>query len=272
MTFVFVMGCILLLAQHISNHNNKPALFVLGAIFIPAILMSFFSAYHESRYIFHLYPLVVIVFAVSLIKILSLIPAWQYIYSQQTNLKQFLIITLVVTTILIISQDANPLYAWYIGNRTYQSARDPTRSIISWKPYATFHQDHESPSLYIKQRLLPGDQIVVLGPSYMLAVYHFYIGEVDYILEPSKGTLSYGKFKGSRIIDYATGSEILHGPQRLKELIANKSGGLWLLGDRILLSQEGIYYSKWEQEYLRSLLEGLDYVGGDGKTFAVKLK
>jgi hypothetical protein len=173
---------------------------------------------------------------------------------------------------LFISQDANPVDAWSVGNRTYQSTRDPIRSVINWKLYAGFHQDHKSPSLYVRERLAPGDQVVALGLVYMVTVYHFYVGQVHYAVGgPMEYFRDHRVAKEGKIVAYMTGSEILESLPRVKEIIEGESGGgIWLLGDRILLSHPS--YSKALKEYLLSLARDPDYVGLDGQTFAVKVR
>jgi hypothetical protein len=93
---------------------------------------------------------------------------------------------------------------------------------------------------------------------------------VDYTVEPLDYSLDHGKLKGGKIIHHLTGSEILTDLQELKELIEKSPGGIWFLGDRLLLN-EG-YYSMPMEEHLRSLVGDPDYVGRDGQTFAVKVR
>jgi hypothetical protein len=115
MAAVLALGSILLLRRLISDRNDTVPLFVLGAIFFPVVLTSFFQSYAESRYAFHLYPLIIIVFSMMSIKagvrILKLI-------SLQRRWVRRLATVAMLPAIFFISQDANPLYAWEVGNRT----------------------------------------------------------------------------------------------------------------------------------------------------------
>jgi hypothetical protein len=172
---------------------------------------------------------------------------------------------------LFISQDANPVNAWSVGNRTYQNTRDPIRSVINWKHYAGFHQDHKSPGLYVRERLAPGDRVVALGVAHMVAIYHFYVGQIQYAV--GNGFRHHRVLKEEKIVAYTTGSEILENLPRLKEIIDGESaGGIWLLGDRMLLVDDNTVYSKSMKKYLKSLAIAPDYLGVDGQTFAVKVR
>ena len=180
-----------------------------------------------------------------------------------------LIVVLLITTILFISRDANPTDAWSIGSRTYQSAKDPIRSVISWSFYAGYHQDYKGPSLYVKNTFSLGDKIIALGPLHMASLYYLYLGKVDYTVAPTpyKGLLKEGK-----IISYITGSEYISDVSKIRELINTYSGRIWLLGDDLLLSEQNSLYSKAVKNYLRSLTQNPDFVGADNHTFAVKIQ
>jgi Dolichyl-phosphate-mannose-protein mannosyltransferase len=271
LTIFFGLGSLLLLVRFLSDRSAQAPLFALGAIFIPAILVSFSRPhYMEARYIFHLYPLMVIVFAMIAAEagshLLKCVPI-------RGQLSRTVVAAAMVLGALFISQDANPGDAWSIGNRTYQSARDPIRSVINWKPYAEFHQDHKSPSLYVQERLVPGDRVLALGPPHMVAVYYFYIGRVDYAVGGPIDFRYHRTAKEGKIVTYMTGSEILESLPRVKEIIEGETGGaIWILGDHMLLVDDNPVYSKSVNEYLKSLVIAPDYLGMDGQTFAVKVR
>jgi hypothetical protein len=269
MTAVFAIGCLLLLTSFFSNPKRILPIFVLGAIFIPALMTSFFKSYHESRYIFHLYPLIVIVFSMVSIKAISYILT---ILPFKRKSAQVLISVTLIVTIFFFSQDANPFHAWSVGNRTYQSTRDRIRSVISWKPYAEFHQDHQSPSIFVKDHLSAKDKIVVIGPIHMIGLYHFYTGKVDYAVAPTRTPTYYSLSKKGKLINYVTGSEILGGLPGFKTFLENSSKGVWLIGDYLLLIDDNEFYSSMLKEYLRPLVKNPDFIGRDSRTFAVKMR
>ncbi len=281
-SIVFGLGSILLLARFIRNRNDQVPLFVLGAIFLPVVLTSFFFRSPSSRYFFHLYPLIVMVFSMIVIKagsrILRRLPLKrQWVQNFGTSA--------MFSAILFISQDANPFQAWNISNRTYQSSKDQIRGITNLMPYAGFHQDQKTPSLYVRERLSPGDRVVAFGPIFRLQVFHFYIGKVDYIVDLD---LTHAKSRGGKLINSVTGSEILNSLPKIKQILEESPGGVWILGDRMLLCEEKChgfvgcgdaligpcwhFYHQPVREYLRSLVHDPDYVGLDGQTFAVKVR
>ena len=174
---------------------------------------------------------------------------------------------------LFVSQDADPLSAWSISGRTYQSTKDPIRNVVNRKPYSGFHQDLKSPSLYVRERLAPGDQVMVVGLLHMLAIYHFYVGQVHYAIGGPSAFWYHRVVREGKIVASMSGSEIIESLPRVKEIIEGASGGgIWLLGDRILLMDNSPFNSKTMKEYLKSLAIAPDYLGVDGQTFAVKVR
>lgn len=268
MTIVFGVGIVLLMRRFLLGRPDQVPLLLIGGIFAPAVLASFVSSYFESRYFFYLYPLIVIVFAMAIIELLS--PFLKRFAGGRRGARSLAAIGLGVG-ILFFSQDANPLRAWNVSNRTYDSRKDPVRSVISWQLYADFHQDHEGPSSYARQHMGPDDTTVALGPIFMLPNYHFYVGTVDYAVVPVNQPDYYGRIRNGRMVNYVTGSELLAGLPGLQRTIDQATGPVWLLADRKLLLEENRFYSEPLKEFLRGPLQDPDYVGRDGQTIVKRI-
>jgi len=273
MTATLVVGSSVMFALYMRDRRNIEYIFLLGSLYIPAIFMSFFESYQESRYIFHFYPIVSVVFSWVIIKA-GLYVKSRFIsrrdYSWKSYSRRFMA-GLGLLVVLLISQDANPWRAWSVSERTYQSARDPYRSVLSWDPYAGFHQDHERPSQFVKERIKEEDKVVVIGIGYMESLYHFYIGRTDYFLtptdDPDVSTLV-DQQRGR--IHYITGSNIITGIAQLKALVQKHE--LWILGDRRIFRRDNRRYSEEMKDFLSSFVHEEDYIGRDGITFATKIR
>jgi hypothetical protein len=270
LTAIVAVGCIMLAVRFLSDRSDPVPLFILGAIFVAGVLPSFSrTLILEARYTFHLYPLIVMVFAFVVVEVGSAVLRR---LSAGGRLRP-VVVAVAMALVLFISQDANPVNAWSVGNRTYQSAKDPIRTIDNWKFYTRFHQDYKSPSFYVRERLTPGDRVIVLGPPHKTAIYYFYVGRVDYAVRGSIDLPSYTELREGKVIDYVTGCEVLKDLSDVKEIMeGHLEGGTWLLGDRMLLVEDNDFYSNQMKEYLRSLTRNLDYLGRDAQTFAVKVR
>jgi hypothetical protein len=269
LTILLFLGCSVLAARFISDRTAPAPLFALGALFVPIVLTSFLrNEFYEARYLFHLYPLMVVVFCMVVVEAGSRILG----RFQMRGYGQTLAVVVLSALTLFISQDANPADAWAIGDRTYRSAKDPIKGHVNWASYATFHQDHKTPSLYVRERLRPGDRVIAVGAPHMIAVYHYYVGRVDYSVAEKVENFQL-RLEDRRIVDRMTGSKVLDSLSRLSETLAGSPGeGIWLLCDRMLLAVDNHYLSRPMKEYLGSLTRDPDYVGLDGLTLAVKIR
>jgi hypothetical protein len=267
LTIVVAVGLAKLLLEHIKDRSAPMPIFVFGVLFLHVVLTSFFRAFFESRYIFHLYPLLVMIAAWVSLDVAA--RAWRAARVGGGILWAPAAVA-VGLLILLFLEDANPADAHAIGDRTYRSEKDPLRSVISWAPYAGFHQDRKTPSLYVRSHLEPGDKVVGIGPPHTIGVYHFYLEPLGYALGRS-GDRSYYREVGGKVVSWVTASEILEDPAAVESLRSKGRGVVWLLLDRLLLAEDNRYYPESAKDYLRSISEDPDYVGLDGQTIAVKL-
>jgi hypothetical protein len=231
------------------------------------VLTSFPPAFFESRYVFHLYPLLVMVAAWAIVEVTS--RAWRALRSGG-RARRAVAVAGLASLAFLVAEDANPLEAWAVGSRTHQSPKDPFRSVISWAAYAHFHQDQKTPSRHVLEHSRPGDRVIAMGPPHAIGVYHFYLDELDYALG-RPGDFSYYRRIEGKLVSWMTGSEILEGRAAIDAVLVGAPGAVWFLTDRPLLADSNTYYSEEIKEYVRSLVREPDYVGLDGETLVVKL-
>ncbi len=268
MAGVVAIGAVRLLVRFRADRTDPVPLLLVGGVGVPAVLASCFRAYSEIRYTFHLYPLIVLVFCAVAAETWS---GASRRWSPRSPWTRRLAALLAVATTLVISQDANPVAAWRVADRSYQSTRDPVRGVTNWRPYAGFHQDQEGPSRYVRDRRRPGDQVLALGPVHLLGNYHFYAGGVEYTLVPADAPYYYAVSTADRVVNYVTGSELVAGQAGIEALVAEYAGRLWILGDRKLLAEDNAFYSEPLKETLRRLVGDPEYLGRDGQTFAARV-
>ena len=205
LTAVFAIGVIQLAAYFIKNRRALVPLFMLGVIFIPAIAASLFQPNDDAaRYTFHLYPLMVIIFAAVAAQTIS------YCVSRlapERRLTRGLTATALAWVALLISQDANPIHAWSVGDGTYRDPRHPIRSILVGTNVRN-HLDYKNPSLYVQERLGPQDKVIIAGGPVTIAICHYYIGRVDYALS-NRPSIEMLHWKDGKLADTTVNSEII---------------------------------------------------------------
>jgi len=269
MSVVLLIGCARLIVRFLPQRTAVAPMFLLGALWLPAALASFqYTPFYAARYAFHLYPLAVIIVALAAVEA----GAWCLrALGARTAVMRAVAVAGMTVVALVVSQDADPSRAVAVGSRSYRSPQDPIRGLVNWTFYNDFHQDYKSPSHYVRERLGNGDRVVVLGPPYMAAIYHYYTGGVDYAVQEAIREYQV-RLKDGRVIDRMTASKVIPSVDQLRALVERGPEGLWLLADRRLLVPENHEYSDDMKAYLRVLARKPDYVGLDGETFAVKIR
>ncbi len=246
--------------------KNMPSAVILAALFVPAVLTSFLqNGFYASRYTFHLYPLIVLLFAFVVVELLK------FLLSRITwpsQLSRSVAAAAGVLAALILSQDANPAAAWAIADKTYQSPRDPVRAPINSPVYGSFYQDHKTPALYVKQHAQINDRIIAFGLPHKVAIYATYIGRMDYSVEEQVKNYQLHLADG-RVIEHVTGNEVIQDLAGLKKIIETTEGRVWILTERSLLADRARLYSEPIKTYLRRLADTPAYVGLDGQTLVL---
>jgi hypothetical protein len=270
LTWIFAAGGIALLFRCTNRADDPRPLYLLSMIFVPLLLTSSFRSYHEARYVFHLYPLVVLVVAATLVgvgrRLLRVLgprrPAAHAVAAGG-----------LVVLALFGLRDSDPRAAWALGAREYGSPKDPVRSVINWSMYADFHQDHKTPALWVAERVRPGDRIVAAGPSHMAGVYHYYTGGVTHVLGRPRDRAYYRRTPDGRTIGWVTGSEVVKdvaGVEALRQ--PDAEGTTWLLADERLLHPDNRFYDDDLKRWLQQAADRRAFTGRDGRTFVVALR
>jgi len=267
---VVLYALMVLLDRFLPERRDPAAWFIPAVLVLSIVLTSFFKSYAEARYTAHLYPLLVVLFSYAAVHLgRTLLSRYPNLFQRRRAVWSISAAVLL----LFASQDADPLQAWHIADRGYTTPKHPIRTLENWPFYVSFHQDHETPARYVQTHRCRNDLLVAIGGVHQLGLYHWYSGQVDYVLSPSDRKQGYYSILNKGIeVNYITGSKILHTPAEFGELLRRAPASVWLLGDKPLLTTGADFYPEADCRYLRSIIKRFDYIGRDNMTFAVKLK
>jgi hypothetical protein len=258
---VVVGGAMMMLHRHLRL-SDRAALYVVAGLVLPVALASAASSYEESRYVFHLYPILVVLFAWALLRFAD--ATTPFVRSAQA--RRGLFVT-VLASGFVVSGDIGAL-TLAPALRDYDSQRDPMRSIISWKAYAGFHQDHAGAGRFVQERAAPAELIAAIGAPHQLISYRFYTGRLDIVLGRPEDA-GYQRRRGGRIVDRITGAEVVFDPAELRRRLETTGG--WLLGDDVILRDDVSYLAPDVRAALRDLAGEASYRGRDDVTFVAKV-
>jgi hypothetical protein len=254
---VIVIGGIVMFDRFLRT-GDRSMLYLLGGIIGPVTVASAYQSFFESRYVFHLYPLLAILFAWSLTRGSEAIAGRLGMVHRSR-----LVLAAVAAVGFLASVDVGSR-TWAPLVRSHSSPRDTMRSVISWNAYAGFHQDHQAPSRFVTANASDGDRVAVVATLHQLAVYAFYLGRIDVSLARAEDA-DHHRLRNGRIVERTTGSEVVFDPEQLVQ--APEGGTTWLLTDEVLLSDDVEELPAHLRRDTRAIVGEATYRGRDGVTF-----
>jgi len=270
--FTFTIGAALIVMTYLYLKDKKAVnhLFSILVFLLPLFITSFINRpFYESRYLFHLYPLFIVVFSfctVSAVKhILLSLQSFSNEWKKPIRYMNIIEATVLVFVAAILTQDISPSEVIAISRRSYVTTKSPIKGSFNWKPYADFHQDYKSAARFVKNNMKVKDLIIVMGVSHVAPIYYHYIGQVDYIiLKKPFGYLTYTNGEKS-VMHYVTGSIEITDSNTFQQILKQNHGHrVWLLTDYFVADQ---YYPEDIQKTLEKLEPQKMFTARDGKTY-----
>lgn len=216
----------------------SPAWFVMGATLIPMVVTAQLAwKFSESRYFFHLYPMMLLGLAVATA---ALADAAVRKFGEAGSPRATAVVTAVFAlALLFAAQDTNGAKAWDVASREYTSYRDPIRSVLNFPWHADFHQDLRSGSERAREQIGPDDVVVVVGPPHQAVTYGHYLGGVDYIATNFDPYLTLVQQDDGFWMDLKSGGRLVTRAAELETLRNDLRPGqrLWLFSDRRITQQ-----------------------------------
>ncbi len=273
MTAIVGVTLAVLIARFALDRRRVGCLYAAAIVILPLTAASMsHEIYNESRYHFHLYPFILVVFALAIGTAARLLAdaadSALAVAGRPFRLRRLVEVGLAAVLALGLSPDLAPGEIALFFARDYTTPKDPVRSILNWRPYAFFHQDHVSPAAVVRERVVPGDRVLVAGPSYWASIYEFYLGRpVDYVVSEKAERL----VRGGVAVHHVTNARILATRAELDQVLAAESGHrIWILGDLNLLGEDSRHFSPELKARLRELCRPTLYVGRDLDTFVAR--
>ncbi len=258
-----------------GNGRGNGAWLLLVAIAAPILVTSELRwQFSESRYFFHLYPLILAVLAAGVVAL----GVWvgQRVAAERLGVSVFSVLV-VAALVFAGTKDLNPAEAWAVTARTHQSTKDPVRSVINFPFYAYWPQDQKSATLAAVDQVGPEDHVMVVGPVHVSANYRYYLGRVDSIASTSSMYSNARAGEDGRWIDLVTDGEVVSSAGRLMEIAADtqrRGGALWVFSDTVMVEPRNWYLSDAEPE-LKEAVAALTaqpmLTGKDGRTVVARV-
>ncbi len=279
MLVLWGIGFIVLARRAVTRDDRCNAYwFLLGVTLLPMAVTSQLAwKFSESRYFFHLYPLLLTWVAILVVAAADAVGRWWK--ASAGGWRSALVTSAVTAVLLVICRDTNPVNAWAVSSREYDDYRDPIRAVLNFRWHADFHQDLKTASERARPLIAPEDHVVVVGPPHQAVTYRHYVGRVDYIVASTPSYDNVGESTADLKTHLKSGGTIISKTADLVELRrqAEAEGRtLWLFSDRPIVSPECWFVSDAEKSLKAMIIEWMGttqplFVGLDEKTTVHRL-
>jgi hypothetical protein len=156
---------------------SRSWLFLYLCLLFPILFLGFFRTHVHPRYLYQLYPLFVVLYAVSLFKIAQILIELLTMPYARKKAAAFSAAAGVLFVILLFltAEGVGVGKVKTIVNRQY---KDPIRTDIIYRSGRHQHYDHRGPGEYVRHFLEEEDLVVAIHVVFQ----HIYAGRVDYWL------------------------------------------------------------------------------------------
>lgn len=274
-SFVLGIGAVLLTRKFFMDKRDGSALFLITMTIFPVLFCGvIFWIFYSARYIFHLYPLLVIAFTYTLFRAidagLGAVKPLAAVLARRPIVHNMAVGAVAIALATVLSQDIYLADALAAGKRTCQTAKNPSKAITNSATYATYHQDYKTPAQYLAGQKKPGDIVILMARAHVPPIYHFYLGAIDYVVLERGEPQFLLKKTDQRPRHYTTGSELIVSAESLNRAIdENRGKTIWLVTDSHLMVD---FTSEEILEEIEAYPRRLMYTGLDGSTQVYRLE
>ena len=268
-TALLAAGSIWLFVRYLQNRHDRKSLFLLGAFYIPALAAGLFESAYVPVYTLHLYPLIILIVTAVVWRVSVLIQKHFGLRKRVSKRTLFILLALVI---LLLNYDTNPVHAWEISERSYQSEKPPVRNAITFPLYSDYHPDIKGVSDYLKENISEGDKILVFAPNHMLQIVDFYVEEVDFWVATRKKEIGRGILKEGEIFHYTSNCKSITSSLGLEKILQRRGRDIWIISDYRTTDKKNSWFQNSEiREKVRKFTSNPEYVARDGITFVKKI-
>jgi hypothetical protein len=238
---------------------SKNWLFLYLCLLFPVVFLGFFRTHVQPRYLYQLYPLFVLLYAVSLYKLAQLLIKLLTMPYARKRTAVFSAATgvLFVALLFLTTEGVGVEKVKAIVNRQYG---DPIRTDIIYRSGRHEHYDHRGPGEYVRQFLQEDDLVVAIHVVFQ----HIYAGRVDYWLwSGGPGTWDAWEETSEGWKDFYIGARWINNLEGLKQVLEkNPHKRVWIIASPSILRRDHIKENI--ARFIKSDSEKLVFRGKDG--------
>lgn len=268
MSAVIFAGCFILIGTWFRERKaEKPHtlsfsrdwLFLYLCLVLPIVFLGFFRTHVQPRYLYQLFPLFVVLYAVSLYKIAQILIDILTMPFARKKTAGFSTAegVLFVVLLFLTAEGVGVGKVKTIVNRQYG---DPIRTDIVYKSGRYQHYDHRGPGEYVRHFLQEDDLVVAIHVVFQ----HIYAGRVDYWLwSGGPGTWDAWEETSEGWKDFYIGAKWINNLGDLRQVLEkNPEKRVWIIVSPSILRRDHIKENI--AQFIKSDPEKLVFRGKDG--------
>lgn len=273
--FMLLGGWVVARRAVAGTPRGNGAWLLLAALVGPIVVTSMLEwQFSESRYFFHLYPLMLLLVSALLVTAGTWVAGCLGAAEANGTPGRRWVVSVVCVAVLtagvmLASKDLRPGFAFGVTQRDHLSAKDPIRSVLNFPFYAFWSQDQRTASLQAAPLIQPGDRVLVVGPVHIAANYRWFLPRVDYIASTQSQYITSRQTEDGRWIDLVSGGDVIGSVERLRDVLHGLDGDLWVFSDTAMTADRNWYLSDADpllKEAIRQLSAEPVWIGADGKS------
>jgi len=236
----FVIGA----AQAFLN-AQKAGVYLLSLLAAPMALFTFVFAFQKSSYIFHVYPVIVLLAAYALDRLIQHESASALNSSMSAWLGKIRLqkIQSAIPALLFL--------AWMPFTFWFRLAMSTPRQADGLYNGAVYHAEWRQAAEHVRQRLQNDDVVISTLPQ----TVQYYLGRAEYNLNWPNADLAKKKnivSKDGRLIDYYSGADVIDDLPELERIMAAYAQG-WLIVDTYRFG-ESVYVPREIRQFVEQKL------------------
>ncbi|MGB3861130.1 MAG: glycosyltransferase family 39 protein [Candidatus Aminicenantaceae bacterium] len=268
MSIVIFAGSFLLLGTWFRERSTERSqafsfsrnwLFLYLSLVFPIFFLGFFRTHVQPRYLYQLYPLFVILYAVSLYKMAQILIGLLTMPYARKRTAGFSAAAGVLFVILLFltAEGVGVGKVKRIVNRQYG---DPIQTDIITRSGRHQHYDHRGPGEYVRHFLQEDDLVVAIHVVFQ----HIYAGRVDYWLwSGGPGTWDAWEETSEGWKDFYIGARWINNLEDLRQVLEkNPDKRVWIIASPSILRRDHIKENI--AQFIKSDPEKLVFRGKDG--------
>lgn len=268
MSIVIFAGSFLLLGTWFRERSTERPqafsfsrnwLFLYLSLVFPIFFLGFFRTHVQPRYLYQLYPLFVILYAVSLYKMAQILIGLLTMPYARKRTAGFSAAAGVLFVILLFltAEGVGVGKVKRIVNRKYG---DPIHTDIISRSGRHQHYDHRGPGEYVRHFLQEDDLVVAIHVVFQ----HIYAGRVDYWLwSGGPGTWDAWEETSEGWKDFYIGARWINNLEDLRQVLEkNSNKRVWIIASPSILRRDHIKENI--AQFIKSDPEKLVFRGKDG--------